>query len=38
MLLNKFIEEQKNKNTPSKTQRDVSLLVEPLSAKSEARR
>ena len=37
-LIDKFIEEQKNKNTLSKTRREVSLLTEALRAKSEARR
>ena len=34
----KFIEDQKNKNTLSKTRRDVSLLTEFLNSKSESRR
>ena len=36
--IDKFIEDQKNKNTLSKTRRDVSLLTEFLNAKSESRR
>ena len=36
--VNKFIEDQKNKNTLSKTLRDVSLLTEFLNSKSESRR
>ena len=35
---NKFIEDQKNKNTLSKTRRDVSLLTEFLNSKSESRK
>ena len=35
---NKFNEDQKNKNTLSKTSRDVSLLTEFLNSKSESRR
>ena len=35
--IDKFIEGQKNKNTLSKTRRDVSLLTEFLSSKSESR-
>ena len=34
----KFIEDQKNKNTLSKTRRDVSLLTEFLNSKNESRR
>ena len=36
--IDKFIEEQKNKNTLSKTRRDISLLTEFLNSKSESRR
>lgn len=36
--IDKFIEDQKNKNTLSKTQRDVSLLTEFLNSKNESRR
>ena len=36
--IDKFIEDQKNKNTLSKTRRDVSLLTEFLNSKSESRR
>ena len=36
--VDKFIEDQKNKNTLSKTRRDVSLLTEFLSSKNESRR
>ena len=36
--IDKFIEDQKNKNTLSKTRRDVSLLNEFLNSKSESRR
>ena len=36
--IDKFIEGQKNKNTRSKTRRDVSLLTEFLNSKSESRR
>ena len=36
--IDKFIEDQKNKNTLSKTQRDVSLLIEFLNSKNESRR
>ena len=36
--VDKFIEDQKNKNTLSKTLRDVSLLTEFLNSKSESRR
>ena len=36
--IDKFIEDQKNKNTLSKTRRDVSLLTEFLSSKNENRR
>ena len=36
--IDKFIEDQKNKNTPSKTRRDVSLLTEFLNSKNESRR
>ena len=35
--IDKFIEDQKNKNTLSKTRRDVSLLTEFLNSKSESR-
>ena len=34
--IDKFIEDQKNNNTLSKTRRDVSLLTEFLNSKSEA--
>ena len=36
--IDKFIEDQKNKNTLSKTRRDVSLLTEFLNYKNESRR
>ena len=36
--IDKFIEDQKHKNTLSKTRRDVSLLTEFLNSKSESRR
>ena len=36
--IDKFIEDQTNKNTRSKTRRDVSLLTEFLNSKSESRR
>ena len=36
--IDKFIEDQTNKNTLSKTRRDVSLLTEFLNSKSESRR
>ena len=36
--IDKFIRDQKNKNTLSKTRRDVSLLTEFLNSKSESRR
>ena len=36
--IDKFIEDPKNKNTLSKTRRDVSLLTEFLNSKSESRR
>ena len=36
--IDKFIEDKKNKNTLSKTQRDVSLLTEFLNSKNESRR
>ena len=36
--IDKFIEDQKNKNTLSKTRRDVSFLTEFLNSKSESRR
>ena len=36
--IDKFIEDQKNKNTLSKTCRDVSLLTEFLNSKSESTR
>ena len=36
--IDKFIEGQKDKNTLSKTRRDVSLLTEFLNCKSESRR
>ena len=36
--IDKFIEEQKNKNTLSKTRRDVSLLTEFLNSKSESQK
>ena len=36
--IDKFIEDQKNKNTLSKTRRDVSLLTEFLNSKRESRR
>ena len=36
--LEKFIEDQKNKNTLSKTRRDVSLLTEFFNSKDESRR
>ena len=36
--IDKFIEDQKNKNTLSKTRRDVSLLTEVLNSKNESRR
>ena len=36
--IDKFIEDQTNKNTRSKTRRDVSLLTEFLISKSESRR
>ena len=36
--IDKFIEDQKNKNTLSKTRRDVSLLSEFLNSKTESRR
>ena len=35
--IDKFIEDQKNKNTLSKTRRDVSLLTEFLNTKNESR-
>ena len=35
--IDKFIEDQKNGNTLSKTRRDVSLLTEFLNSKSESR-
>ena len=35
--IDKFIEDQKNKNTLSKTRRDVSLLTEFLNSKTESR-
>ena len=35
--IDRFIEDQKNKNTPSKTRRDVSLLAEFLNSKNESR-
>ena len=35
--IDKFIEDQKNKNTLSKTRRDVSLLTEFLNSKNESR-
>ena len=35
--IDKFIEDQKNKNTLSKTRRDVSLLTEFLNSKSESK-
>ena len=34
--IDKFIEDQKNKNTLSKTRRDVSLLTEFLNSKNES--
>ena len=37
-LIDKFIEDQNNKNTLSKTRRDVSLLTEFLNSTSESRR
>jgi len=36
--IDKFIEDQKNKSTLSKTRRDVSLLTEFLNSKNESRR
>ena len=36
--VDKFIEDQKNKNTLSKTRRDVSLLIEFLKSQNESRR
>ena len=36
--IDKFIEEEKNNNTLSKTGREVSLLTESLNATSEAKR
>ena len=36
--INKFIEDRKNKNTLSKTRRDVSLLTQFLDSKNESRR
>ena len=36
--IGKFIEDQKNKNTVSKTRRDVSLLTEFLISKNDSRR
>ena len=36
--IDKFIEDQKYKNTLSKTRRDVSLLTEFLNSKNESRR
>ena len=36
--MDKFIEDQKNKNTLSRTGRDVSLLTEFLNSKSESKR
>ena len=36
--IDKFIEDQKNKKTLSKTRRDVSLLTEFLNSKNEDRR
>ena len=36
--IDKFIEDQKQKNTLSKTRRDVSLLSEFLNSKTESRR
>ena len=36
--IDKFIEDQKNKSTLSKTRRDVSLLTEFPNSKSESRR
>ena len=36
--IDKFIKDQKNKNTLSKTQRDLSLLTEFLNSKNETRR
>ena len=36
--IDKFIEDQKKKNTLSKTPRDVSLLTEFLNSKSESRK
>ena len=36
--IDKFIEDEKNKNTLSKTGRDVSLLSEFLNSKTESRR
>ena len=36
--IDKCIEDQKNKNTLSKTRRDVSLLTEFLNSKNESRR
>ena len=36
--IDKFIDDQKNKNTLSKTRRDVSLLTEFLNSKNESRR
>ena len=36
--IDKFNEDQKNKNTLSKTQRDVSFLTEFLNSKNESRR
>ena len=35
--IDKFIEDQKNKNTLSKTRRDVSWLTEFLNSKNESR-
>ena len=35
--IDKFIEDQKNKNTLSKTRRDVSLLTEFLNSKKQSR-
>ena len=36
--IDKFIEDQRNKNTLSKTRRDVTLLTEFLNSKSESKR
>ena len=36
--IDKFIKDQKNKNTLSKTRKDVSLLSEFLNSKTESRR